>query len=656
MKKKMWEAGLLATLLAVFPFVPPFAFLYGSATTQYIAILLVVSVLAIGTAWHVWKRREVCLSRKSPLLITLSLVALIYIVAAVLGVHATHSFFSDSVHSAGIWLFLHLGVLALITAARFGEDDWSLVRRGLVCGAALYGALTFVGASGLGFSGMLLGYDFSAADPFFGNATYAGMYLMLAVIFGLVEFTRTVNVRMRKLLMGALACIALSPVLFNWGLLFGRGGENTSLLGHTRASGTVFVILAVFLMGWWLLRKIPYERVRRFAKLGWAGAAIGASLIGSILLLTPNSVVQQAYLDDTTIARFTVWESVMPAIAERPLLGYGPENFYAAHDPNINPSLYEESGRIVWFDRAHNIVLDTLVEVGVIGTLAILALIGAYAFVMIRAWRKKRIGEFELVLWLALPVVHFVQLQTAFNVIPTYLLLTLALGYALYLDRLESAPIRLRETVAKGVAAVLAVAALGSLVVVVAVDLPRLAALTESLSERNMQTRAELIELGLSRTSDYEALHAGSKLFVASVFDAARAGGGLDAYATARPYLAQYLAAYERYLETDPTRYGALVNYAYLLMLERQWQGENRLDEVIALIERAEAASPENPLTDIIRVMAGVYSGNLEESRAALAELKAAAPSLEDTARTESWLSRQDGEGTPRSFLYIENL
>ncbi|MEX2341284.1 MAG: O-antigen ligase family protein, partial [Candidatus Paceibacterota bacterium] len=72
--------------------------------------------------------------------------------------------------------------------------------------------------------------------------------------------------------------------------------------------------------------------------------------------------------------RFTVWQMALEGVKERPILGWGQENFNYVFNKYYDPALY---GAEAWYDRTHNIFLDWLIAGGVIGLLAYLSILVA---------------------------------------------------------------------------------------------------------------------------------------------------------------------------------------------------------------------------------------------------------------------------------------
>ena len=89
-------------------------------------------------------------------------------------------------------------------------------------------------------------------------------------------------------------------------------------------------------------------------------------------------------------SRFMVWNMAWRGALERPILGWGQENFDVVFNKYYDPGMYSQEA---WFDHTHNTVFDWLISGGILGLTAYL-LIFFTALVML--WRDKR-GVFSTV-------------------------------------------------------------------------------------------------------------------------------------------------------------------------------------------------------------------------------------------------------------------
>lgn len=654
-------AGLLiAAVVVLLLFLPRFGLLYGAISSKAMLVIAAADLMLLMWTGTLYRKGKPDLNIKHPLVISIAVVVAIQLLAAVTGIFFAHSFWGDLARSTGVWFLLHIAFLAIASGHLLRSDDWTLVRRAAIVSGALYALFLTLGVHGIGLTAAFLWLDLGARGFLLGNETYSAMCLFLVAVLGAIEFIRSKSVTWRWISGTGVALIAVSPVVFNTGILLGRVSLSEVmqhpmlLLGLTRATGLVFFVFFAFLFGWWALSHIPYAGVRKWLKATVASVATLGVLFSSILLITPGSIVQEAFRDKTTIARYLVWESTSQAIWERPLLGWGPENFDRVFEERFTTELYEKEGKIeVWFDKAHNAVVDTFVSSGVLGLLSFVLLLGAYAFAVLRARRQGSASEAEEVVLLALPVAHFLQLQTAFDLVPTYALLAVIGGYVLSLEAKDAPGSKQGRNATVAIIAVFGLASLGHLLFY---DLPRQASLAYSLSEPRAEARRSSIDFALSRTSDFEGLHRTSNLYAESVLEEIKTAPNKSEVAkNARVYLAQYLAAYEKYLAAEPDHYRARMNYAYLLILDTEWGGE-RAGDARMILDESHNLSPGNPLTYALLVMAHVYEEDFTEAHAALAQMKSISSTAALTLDVETWLLRQEKEAPRRTFLWIINI
>jgi len=122
--------------------------------------------------------------------------------------------------------------------------------------------------------------------------------------------------------------------------------------------------------------------------------------------------------------RLSTWIISINALKERPLLGFGPENFSIAFDRYFDNSLpgYENEE---WWDRAHNFIFDISVTAGIPALIVFLALFG---FLLHKLQRNKDAINHGIQATL---IAYLINNLFNFDVFSTYLLLFLTIAYAL---------------------------------------------------------------------------------------------------------------------------------------------------------------------------------------------------------------------------------
>jgi O-antigen ligase len=96
----------------------------------------------------------------------------------------------------------------------------------------------------------------------------------------------------------------------------------------------------------------------------------------------------------TLFARFTIWEMAIQSWIQKPLFGWGQENFIHAFNLNYDPRMY---GQETYFDHPHNTYLGWLVAGGILGFLAFLYMMFMAVWGAIRS-NLEREKENDLVL------------------------------------------------------------------------------------------------------------------------------------------------------------------------------------------------------------------------------------------------------------------
>jgi Tfp pilus assembly protein PilF len=115
------------------------------------------------------------------------------------------------------------------------------------------------------------------------------------------------------------------------------------------------------------------------------GLATGVGVLTGILWLHSRG--------GSVAARLTIWRAVLQLIAQRPLLGFGPDTLGLVFPRVLPPQLVYYQGRGVAVDRAHNLFLDWTVSTGILGLLAWLALLATLFATGWRAMQQTRSPE-----------------------------------------------------------------------------------------------------------------------------------------------------------------------------------------------------------------------------------------------------------------------
>lgn len=391
---------LLVTRSLYFPFI----------TGKNFAFRILMEALAI-----VWVYAAVRFPNFRPRSSSLAWAAAIFIailgLAAAVGISPYRSFWSNFERMEGFIGLLHLFLYFLILGSVFKTDrDWRLFFHASLAASvlvSLYAVGQLAGRFAIHQGGVRV-------DATFGNATYLAAYLLFHLFLLIWFFLKSDHLWLR----GGYAAV----FLFELYILYATATRG-AILGLLGGVGVLFALLAILRGG----------AMRRAAIVGLGLLAV---LPVAFFLVRDTAFVQKSDVlvrfasispsEPTTQARFTIWGMAIEGWKERPMLGWGQENFLYVFSKYYDPSLWRQEP---WFDRAHNVFLDWLIAGGLLGLGAYLAMYAAAGWIAIRLFRQGRFDEASLVVMLSLLAAHFFQNLFVFDNLTSYLLFFTILAY-----------------------------------------------------------------------------------------------------------------------------------------------------------------------------------------------------------------------------------
>ncbi len=215
----------------------------------------------------------------------------------------------------------------------------------------------------------------------FSNPTLAIVFC-LAQLIPLLHFLPEGLERYRR--------YAMKTLMLIYAALFMVVIVNTQTRGALVGLGLGVIVMAIIL----LLRRGERKIVRIIS-----GAGI-ALLIGAIALIfvfkgTPavrhNEILWRiasiSLNDSTTSSRVATWEAGLEGFYSKPILGWGVESFQQAFNLHFPVRIYTDEGTPLWFDRPHNLLIQYLVEGGVIGFGLYLALLIVICIALLKKFK-----------------------------------------------------------------------------------------------------------------------------------------------------------------------------------------------------------------------------------------------------------------------------
>jgi len=407
----------LKTLIYVIPFLPLYissSMVFPYITGKNFAFRVIVELSAALWVVLLVTNRKYRLQNST---ITLSILAFTFIVglADVFGINPYKSLWSNYERMEGYITILHLTLYFMVVKSVLRtKKDWKIFFNIFVAVSvfvSLYALFQKFGQENVHSI-----YDTRVYSTV-GNPPFLASYLLLSIFLGLI----LIFTAQKKYLKG----VYLSTVVLSSIVIYFTASRGAIL------AGTIGMIIfsALFVVG-----KSNKSNVRIFkrAALFFLGIFILAFIV--FLIFGNTEFIKQ----DSTLSRFTAmfsdpsvktrlhaWKIAWEGIKERPILGWGQENFIGVYTVNPIPAF----GKHIWLDRSHNIVIDWLINAGFLGLLSYLAILGSAFYGIWTAFHKQRIAKPEQVAIVTAFVVYFVQNLFTFDTINTYIVFFTLLAY-----------------------------------------------------------------------------------------------------------------------------------------------------------------------------------------------------------------------------------
>lgn len=372
----VWNVARWALLLVVvtpllymggvyYPFVVPKVIYF--RTLVELAVLLIVVYACVDRS-----RLNLRIFKKKVTWVPLAFLASSYL-SALLGIDFYHSFWSIFERMDGLVTLTHLIAYFYLILLVFKKEDWKkfFVLNGIV------GGLVVLYALGQSFG---ISWFQDIADKrvkgTIGNAAFLASYLGIIFFLALYQAREAAS----RLTRGSWYALSAFSVI-------------VILLTQTRGAIVAGVLtLATYLV--YILFTAGEKKYKTYALAGivlvLTTAGIGYLYRAELRTSRIPFVARTASIslsDSTTMSRLFIWKNSLSAFVDRPLLGYGMENFEYVYNKFYDPQVVAEE----WFDRSHNVYVDQLIHGGLIGFLLYLFIVGYALFL---AWQYMRRGEY----------------------------------------------------------------------------------------------------------------------------------------------------------------------------------------------------------------------------------------------------------------------
>ncbi|KKT60612.1 MAG: hypothetical protein UW54_C0008G0018, partial [Parcubacteria group bacterium GW2011_GWC1_44_26] len=295
-------------------------------------------------------------------------------ISAIFGENPAKSFWSNFERMEGLVTYFHLFAYFIVASTVLTVRDLWRPYLNFHLGAgvimAVYGVMQWAGMLKVVQDGIRINGTLGNAEYM---STYALFNIFLAGFFIVRQSFTTTGERARVAIYGAI-------ILLQTFVLY-HSGTRGAMLGFIAGLLLVAILIAIF------------ERNNKLVRKSAIGALLAIGLIvGGFIALRDASFIQQSPVlsrlaaispsEGTGKARLMVWGMAIEGFKERPILGWGMENFNYVFNEYYDPNMW---GQEQWFDRAHNVLFDWLVAGGILGALGYVSLFACAVYCI---WRR----------------------------------------------------------------------------------------------------------------------------------------------------------------------------------------------------------------------------------------------------------------------------
>jgi len=361
------------------------------------------------------------------ILTSVSIFTGLYIFTGIIGVNSFNSFWGSLERMGGTFSFIHFWVYFIVLVSVIKtEIDWNKILKistlvGFLSILFAYGQLWIKGKFFVGWQ-----HGERVIGTIGNPALFAG-YLIFVIYLAIFLLLKNGSPKWQKWFFVAVIVLG-APIL-----------TITAVRGAVIAFWGSLFLLALF-----LLFKSKNQKVKKYLAIAIVVFVVVVAMIGfnrNQDWVKNNSVLNRisdiSLKTDTIQTRLWSWESALQGIKEKPIFGWGPENFMFLHMKYFNSKHFTGLGSETIWDRAHNMPLEILSTMGIVGLISYLSIFFFLFCFLYRGLKNRKINKNVFGVLSATIIAYFVQNLFIFDTTANYLMFFLALGYINYLNSKE---------------------------------------------------------------------------------------------------------------------------------------------------------------------------------------------------------------------------
>lgn len=345
----------------------------------------------------------------TPLTVAIAIFLGILVLTSITGVNFEKSFWSVFERMTGLITFFHLFIFYIILTSVFRERKyWERILSVSILICAIISLIVLISEDPTTRGGGTL-----------GNSSFFSGYCLFNLFFAVVLLVGKSGI-------WRVFC-GLAVILFLVSLFFNPGGFTKGAVAAL-ISGA-FILIVGFLMFYLLSSGKKKLKIAAFSLI----VLVILGGLGFLQLNFTKEKIAEVWQSNSIQSRLVVWNIAWQGWQEKFWLGWGPENFNIPFAKYFDPKLPATGD--LWYDRVHNVVLDTGVASGIVGLISYLSIFGVAIFGLFKLLPKitDKKNVFIPLGMTALMIVYFFQDFWVFDMVSSYMMFFLSLAFINFL-------------------------------------------------------------------------------------------------------------------------------------------------------------------------------------------------------------------------------
>jgi len=388
-------------------------------------------LMAIFYLWGTFLNKKFSF-KLTPLHIVLGIFLVILTISSVLGVDPHKSFFGYFAFPTNL-IFIYFMALFSFIVASLGIKSPNFLLNILLTSfltSILVVLFSFTDASSIRI--------FRDHSSTIGNSSYAGAYLIFNVCFGVCLLFFYKNIWKKVFIAISTLFIITCPLFFNIGILFSKTGfkdviHNPMLILGSANGATLGLFVSLFVIFSFFLIFSKRKIIKITGLIIFIIFSAGL-FCGSLNFVNPDSNLHKVFVEVKGENRFIAWDIARKGFLERPLLGFGFDNFGYLYHREYRES--EMGDNVEFLSKPHNIIWEYLSNNGILGLISFFVLLFFIFYSVFKFNDNEENEQFKILRITIIGILfgYFVQNLFIFDTVVTYFMFFLIIGMAMCLS------------------------------------------------------------------------------------------------------------------------------------------------------------------------------------------------------------------------------